>query len=555
MIGLLFLTFGVLVIFCCTTSVYSTTTTQSNKTKPNQSLTKITQYVNNDNSSKSDSTVAICACFLNEDGAIIEWIEYHLMIGVSKIFLYHLDNHSNKNRWRQLLWPYVSRGQVELHPQVLTYLGQFSFRQSSSLQYCYDTYRHDFDWMAFIDIDEFLVPRNSSVTLPDLLHRYRNESGLAIPMRSFGPVVEFNESSGKMPRITDVTNATVYDYRNGYFTKLSGTVKIIVNTNHASAPFCFFVFSERIKRFVGYAHNCLYQAPSPPVNEYFRPMKEQWVLPYPATNDIIQLNHYFIRTCTQHFGEKIKTRRASIKKRYGYIPRMFHFRLGIGLGNTTAEMCANTQASFNTSDTTILDLGRRVWEKIESEAKTKQKHYKLPPRGLCHACLPQAYCVDLLRPNQRKATCVCHEPLIGDGQTFCGKMTWATSVKTSMPGNFSYLQSSPNGDRRPSSWMLASRSADFTVSFSSNDISVSDVRMIAIYQPFSPNPLATLSYTYSNTQGQKESKNIDLSLVQKPGKEMPSFLLINVDRISLRSVILRFSRPVLLGAVGIVVAK
>jgi hypothetical protein len=131
-------------------------------------------------------------------------------------------------------------------------------------------------------------------------------------------------------------------------------------------------------------------------------------------------------------------------------------------------------------------------------------------------------------------------------------MTWATSVETSTPGNFSFILTSPNGDRRPASWTLASRSADFAVSFS-NDTIISDVRMIAIYQPFSPNPLAALSYTYSNIQGQKESKDIDMSLVQKPGQEMP-FLMIPVGRISLRSVIIRFSHPVLVGAVGIVMA-
>jgi hypothetical protein len=160
------------------------------------------------------------------------------MIGVSKIFLFHLDNHFHRDRWRHLLWPYISKGQVELHPQVLTYLGQWSFRQISSLQYCFDTYRHKFDWIAFNDVDEFIVPRNSSVSLPDLLDVYRNESGLVLPWRSFGPVVQFNESHGRLPRITEVTNATVYDYRQGYFARLSGIVKIIVN--HPSAGHCFF---------------------------------------------------------------------------------------------------------------------------------------------------------------------------------------------------------------------------------------------------------------------------------------------------------------------------
>ena len=555
----------------CKASTIETTTNQSNQTiirRHNLMKTDIKQSSSAVTSTRTHNRnkkygVAICACFLNEDDALVEWIEFHLMVGVSKIFLFHLDNHIHKNRWRHLLWPYVKRGQVVIHPQVFTYLGQWSFGQISSLQYYFDTYRHDFEWLAFNDVDEFIVPRNSSVSLPNLLRAYRNESGLVLPWRSFGPVVDFNESHGKLPRITEVTNATVYDYRKGYFARLSAIVNIIVNTNHASAEHCFFPFVKYDGRFVSYAHNCLHRAPSPPVNEHFIPLNKPWDVPYPATSDIIQLNHYFARSCRHFFGEKAESRLISIRKRYGNnIPEWDRFRYGIGLGNTTTEKCANTHASFNTSDTTIVEWGRRVWAKLDSpdhRARRRNEERQTPPRGSCHACLPhQAYCIDLLqrRADHIDAVCMCHEPMMGDGRTFCGNVTWATSVETSAPGNFSYLLGAPSGDRRSSSWTDIPRSSDFTVSFGYHrNVSISDVRMVAIYQPFSPSQLATLSYTHSRSLGQEESTEvIDLGTVQQPGQENPYFLLIPVGRVSLRRIIIRFSDPILLGAVGVVVA-
>lgn len=514
--------------------------------------------------SRSLNNVAICACFMNEDDTLVEWIDYHLMIGVSKIFLFHLDNHFHKDRWRRLLWPYVSRGQVQLHAQVLTYLGQRSFRQTASLQYCFETYRHDYDWLAFNDVDEFFVPRNSSISLPNLLNAYRNESGLVLPWRSFGPVTFFNESRGNLPRITEVTNGTVYDNRNGYFGQLSGLVKIIVNTNHASADYCTIPLTSLVGRFKSYAHNCLYSAPSPPVDEHFIPVKGRWELPHPATSDIIQFNHYFARTCSKYFGEHGETRRASIEKRFGKnIPPWFHFRLGIGLGNTTEEKCTNMQASFNTTDTAIVELGTKLWSKLDSMGINDRKEEAPPPRSSCRACLPQSYCVDLLQYRDagrsmfydhlgRSAECVCHDPLVGDGKTFCGNVLWATNVSTSVSGNFSHVLFAPDGERNPVRWDTTPRSADYTIFFDPTSASISGVRMIAIYQPFSPVALVALSYTDSS-----HSTEIDVSAVQmsadKNGNQL-TFMLIPTGYVSLRSLFIRFTSPVQLGGVGIVVA-
>jgi len=498
--------------------------------------------------------VAICALFMNEDATLTEWIEYHLMIGVSKIFLYHLDNHADKNRWRHVLWPYVSKGQVQIHAQSLTYLGQWSFRQVASLQHCYDTYRNDFQWLAFIDVDEFIVPRNARVSLPSLLRLYSGESGLVIPWRTFGPVVTFNQSRGSFPRITEATNATLFDYRKGQTGRLSGTVKIIVNTRHEVADHCYFGQDG----LDDYVHNCLFRSPSPPVEERFRSLNDSRYISFAASNKIVQLNHYLARTCNHFFGEKRATRIANLRAQYGkFIPKWYKFRLGIGLGNTTEESCRYVQKVFSTPDTSIVELGRKLWAKLDSENSSLLLSNPLPDRSSCDHCLPEATCVDLLQRSgsKSKAECVCPQPMIGDGRTFCGNVTWPANVLTPTNGNFSYLLSPPNPNPYASDWTTYPHSKEYSVYFGSNSARFTHVRMILIYQPFSPTQITTLSYKLASRKHIKISTGVDLRSVQQFGKKNSRFMMIPVGDATLTSLLIRFDVPILLGGIGIVTSS
>ena len=502
--------------------------------------------------------LAMCATFLNEDETIVEWIEYHLMLGVTKIFLYHLDNHSSRNRWRRILWPYVEKGQVKLHAAVVTYLGQWSNRQAATLQQCYDTYRNDYKWLAFIDVDEFLVPRDPSISLLTLLRPYSDESGLAIPWRTFGPAVHFDRSLGKVPRITEVTKATIYDQRRGLIPELAGNVKVIVNTFHAAADHCHFVQHGGIlrdTRFMHYAHNCLYNAPTPPVDEHFRPVPRAWNLPFPATSDIIQLNHYFARSCNQFFGQRRNSRLTSLRERYGNnIPEYYQTRLGMSLGKTKKESCAAMQSFFNTSDTSIVTLGTQLWMKLDSISSNVSKLASIPARSSCRACLPEAYCIDVLQnsDSNKLAECVCHEPLIGDGRTFCGNVTWATGVETDNEGDFSYLLGAPDGDRYAPRWEKASRSSYFKAYFDPGGQLFGNVRMIVVYQPFDPSQVVSITCITSSILG-NDATDIRLDTILGQGKKTPSFLKIPVDSVELSSIAIRFEDSIALGGIGIVV--
>eukprot|EP01035_Chromulina_nebulosa_P025395 gene25395-33145_t len=285
-------------------------------------------------------SVGICAAFLDEEKDLTEWLEFHQKIGVDYFYLYHLDNHSDPESWRQA-----------------------ANRQSASLQNCYETYKNEVDWLAFIDVDEFIVPKVEDADFFVTLSAYKNESGVVLPWRTFGPV---HSNPINRPFTNELTHATPYDQRGGILPRMAGTVKLILNTRHPHADYCNFFnignLFPKDNRLIHYVHNCLFLSPTPPVDEHYIPVKDPWSLPehHEATSDVLQLNHYFVRTCFD-FEEKKKKKLQSIIARYGAnnIPKWFHERLGYGLGVNSSAVCSTLQGYFNTTDETIVPIMKK----------------------------------------------------------------------------------------------------------------------------------------------------------------------------------------------------
>lgn len=79
-----------------------------------------------------------------------EWIEYHRAVGVDKFYLY--DNGSTDDT-RKILAHYIKSGIVEY-----TYFPGEK-RQLPAYQDCIARFKMDAQWIAFIDLDEFMVPK------------------------------------------------------------------------------------------------------------------------------------------------------------------------------------------------------------------------------------------------------------------------------------------------------------------------------------------------------------------------------------------------------------
>lgn len=94
--------------------------------------------------------IAICGIFKNEAPFLKEWIEYHEMIGVEHFYLY---NNNSEDKFQEVLQPYIDRGLVTLTDWP------YDQAQMKAYQHYYETFRHETQWVSFLDIDEFFCPR------------------------------------------------------------------------------------------------------------------------------------------------------------------------------------------------------------------------------------------------------------------------------------------------------------------------------------------------------------------------------------------------------------
>lgn len=121
---------------------------------------------------KSAHELSISAIIKNEAN-IIEWIEYHMMVGVSHFYIY--DNESTDGL-KSKLKKYIDAG-------IVTYIYfPGKNKQFPSVNYSIEHFKYDTRWLAIIDGDEYIVPMEEGKNLPQILNEVR-ENYINHPMR------------------------------------------------------------------------------------------------------------------------------------------------------------------------------------------------------------------------------------------------------------------------------------------------------------------------------------------------------------------------------------
>jgi Glycosyltransferase family 92 len=138
--------------------------------------------------------VALCCRIRDESRYLEEFIEYYRVAGIEHFFFYEK---LSKDNYRAVLEPYVDRGIVTLlegwphvpvspaaeHDCILRAVGRF-------------------EWVGFIDADEFVVFRDSS-SIGEFLSKYRTQVGVALHWYMFGSNGHTNRPGG--PVIAEYT--------------------------------------------------------------------------------------------------------------------------------------------------------------------------------------------------------------------------------------------------------------------------------------------------------------------------------------------------------------
>jgi hypothetical protein len=113
--------------------------------------------------------LSVCAIFKNEAPYFREWIEYHRLQGVEKFYLYNNDSSDN---FLEILGPYIEKKVVHLtNWPTPKNAKNHTATQTNAYNDAIKNLRNVSQWIAFIDIDEFIVPMNQS-SLKAYLHQF-----------------------------------------------------------------------------------------------------------------------------------------------------------------------------------------------------------------------------------------------------------------------------------------------------------------------------------------------------------------------------------------------
>ena len=139
----------------------------------NVRVDELTAHTSAQGSQHTLPTVGICVIHKDQNEDVKEWVDYHLALGITKIYFF--DNNSTVPI-RETLAQYhgavhyedvATQEAAPLNPQL------FVYRKCLA--------RKDVQWIAFIDLDEFIVLKATPYSsLPAFLNDYADEGALAV---------------------------------------------------------------------------------------------------------------------------------------------------------------------------------------------------------------------------------------------------------------------------------------------------------------------------------------------------------------------------------------
>ncbi|MEI6290552.1 MAG: glycosyltransferase family 92 protein [Chloroflexota bacterium] len=218
--------------------------------------------------------LSLCLICKDENDYLPEWLDYHLLLGVDRFYIY--DNDS-RVPIQETLPEYIARGRVIVN--------KISGRamQLAAYDHCLQTYGEQSTWIGFIDTDEFLVPK-TCLDLKEFLKEYEPYAGLAVSSLFFGSNGhQTRPETGQLSAYTKSTHETFVE---------NSLVKSIVQPVKVKFPMT--------------PHDFVYKTGEKCVNENFQRVDTQH---FPFNNKKIQLNHYFCRS-TEELTKKLERGRG-----------------------------------------------------------------------------------------------------------------------------------------------------------------------------------------------------------------------------------------------------
>lgn len=135
--------------------------------------------------------IGICSIQRNRDPWIREWVIFHYLLGVR---YFYIGIHKTTDQSLAVLEQLSKHINIKIFAVADT---TYQAPQQDFYQYTLDRFRHEVDWLAFIDGDEFLFPLKAD-TLQAALQKFTHKkfSSLGVYWRCFGSSGHIKEPEG-----------------------------------------------------------------------------------------------------------------------------------------------------------------------------------------------------------------------------------------------------------------------------------------------------------------------------------------------------------------------
>lgn len=233
--------------------------------------------------------LAICAVFKDEAAYLREWVEFHQLMGVERFYLY---NNNSSDRYLDALQTHIESGAVVLHewPRHPA--------QLEAYEHCLKTHGGETDWLAFIDIDEFLFSPKATL-LPDVLAEYADYPGVGVNWVMFGSAGHKQKPKGGVLenylRRGPLDDGIMYPHPDGHARPENAHIKSIVRPSKAMG------FKN--------PHYMLYANDARAVDENGQPIHGSFTTK--VSVEKLRINHYWSKSeeeCRYKFGKPLADR-------------------------------------------------------------------------------------------------------------------------------------------------------------------------------------------------------------------------------------------------------
>lgn len=247
---------------------------------------------------------ALCAVFRNEPAADLdEWIDYHRNLGVDQFLLYD-HNSSSVPQMKNLGAPDVRLERFDWWT--------LKAPQTDVYNECIDKFAGHFQWLGFIDMDEFLVPTDVERNLPNILQPFEDKGALVVNWRLLGTSGHQTRPAGGV--VQNFDKCVPHDYAK------NRAVKVIGNTRYLDTS-----VSPHLASYVGKKGE---------VTEHNVPRDPKIFWTKNVSTDVISLYHYVTKSVGEFNGKVKKSSASGVARKPSFLFEMD--------GNST-EKCFGTQ--------------------------------------------------------------------------------------------------------------------------------------------------------------------------------------------------------------------